>query len=50
MPLIKAQVLAGYSRPSNTYNKAQSENGWSTLETKLLLQYGEFASLGEARL
>ena len=47
-----AQVgaLPSFSRPSNPYDNAQAEAGWSTIKTELLSPGSVFASLEEARL
>ena len=39
-----------FSRPSNPYDKAQAEAGWSTIKTELLPYGTAFASLEETRL
>lgn len=50
MRIAKAQALASFSRPGNSYDNAQAEAGWSTFKTKLLPHGGAFTSLEEAHL
>jgi transposase InsO family protein len=48
--LDRTQAIASLSRPSNPYNNALAESGWSTLKTELLPRGTCFADLEEARL
>ncbi|OGX90180.1 integrase core domain-containing protein [Hymenobacter coccineus] len=48
--LNRTQAIASLSRPSNPYDNALAESGWSTLKTELLLRGACFANIEEARL
>jgi putative transposase len=49
-PCRQAGALPSSSRPSNCYENAQAEAGWSTLKTELLPHGAAFTSVEEARL